>query len=347
MTSMADVARAAGVSVATVSRVLSGKPGVRPETTARIRETAEALGYTYNSLAASLRRQRTMLVGVCVPQVTNPFFAALIEGIENEVSTLGFDVLVADSQEDPAKELARVSSLVERQVDALVLVPTGGDGVVRLLDGKVPTVLVDRDLPGLAADRIGVDHRAGIEATVAHLHARGHRHLGYLGAGVTNTAAGERAAAFRAIDGGPCFEGRFTMQWGREGLARLRADHPEVTAVVCANDMVAFGAISAAREHGLTIPDDLAVTGFDDLPFAELVQPALTTVRQPLGEITAAAARSLSRRLGDLPAGPATGDREAARAPSSVEDDGTTDGDEATVGTVTRFPGTLIVRSSA
>lgn len=330
MTSMTDVAKAAGVSIATVSRVLAGKPGVRPETAERIRAAAADLDYTYNSLAASLRRQRTMLVGICVPQVTNPFFAALIEGLENAVASLGFDVLVADAQEDAEIELARVGSLVERQIDGLVLVPTGNADLARSIPDALPCVVVDRELPGFDADWVGVDHRAGIGQVIEHLHARGHRHLGYLGAGTTNTAAAERATAFHDIAGGPALEGDFSIEWGRDGAARLRAAHPEVTAFVCANDLIAFGAMGWAREAGIAMPDGIAITGFDDLSFAALVDPGLTTVRQPLEQITAAVARSLGRVLApDVDADAGAPGRRAAPTPSRE-----------------LIPGTLVTRGS-
>lgn len=297
---MADVAASAGVSVATVSRVLSGRDGVRPETVARVRAAADGLGYRYNGLAAALRQQRTKLVGCCVPRIANPYFAALVEALEHELAGDGLELLIADARDDDELERGRVTALLERQVDALVIAPTGRGPLLATGTPGVPCVLVDREVPGLDADWVGVDNRGGVAAVVAHLRAAGHERFAFVGAAADDSVAAERLAGFRDHVDGPVLQGELSMDGGRAAAAEALRRAPGTTAIVCANDLIAYGVLAWAHDEGRDVPGELAVTGFDDLPFSAITRPGLTSVRQPLTDLAATVAATLRDRLGGV-----------------------------------------------
>lgn len=289
------------MSVATVSRVLSNDgEGVRPLTQEAVRAAAAELGYQYHGVAAALRRRRTMQVGVVVPRIANPYFAGLVEALERSLAPLGFDLLLADAQENPATEKARIQSLLNRRADALVIVPTHEQESAPALApaAGIPVIQLDRRVEDFEADWVGTDNRVGMAALVAHLRARGHHRVGFLGAKPTNTTARERLQGFRdAHPDAPALLRDFSMEWGERAFRKLRAQDPAVSAVVCANDLLAYGVLRACRADGLRVPDDIVVTGFDDLPFSAIVAPGLTTVRQPVANLAATATRLLQQRL--------------------------------------------------
>lgn len=308
MVRMRDVAEAANVSTATVSRVLSGSEGiVRGETAALVRETAETLGYRYNAVAASLRRQQTRTLGVVFPRIANPFFSLLAEQIERRLSETETALIVADSQEDPQIERDRVNALIDRRVDGLILIPTAGTTSARLAESTgVPTVLLDFLDAGPNVDTVGVEHDTGTEELIQHLHERGHRRIAFIGSEVALSPAASRLDGYRRAvpeqDRTDLLLGDFSMEWGYTAGSRLDLD-VGTTAVVCANDLIAYGLLQWAQEKNIRVPGQLAITGFDDLPFSSVTAPPLTTVRQPVEELAEETLELLARRVEqpDLP----------------------------------------------
>lgn len=301
MVTMRDVAAAAGVSVATVSRVLSGNRPVRPEHAAAVRDAVDRLGYRPNQLASALRRQTTLTVGMVVPEIANPFFPGVVEAIEHALVGHRRGLLLCDSQGDPDHELQQVLRLLDRQVDGILIVPCHEQrsaAAVEAALAQVPVVQVDRRVSGVVTDTIEADHTAGIRALVEHLHALGRRRLAFVGADVASSVAKERLEAYRSTGaGGPELLGTFTIDHG-QAAARALLDADELPdGVVGANDLIALGVIQGLRAAGVEVPDTVAVTGFDDIGFASVTHPALTTAHQPVRHLGASAVRLLTDRI--------------------------------------------------
>lgn len=307
-----DVARASGCSIATVSRVLAGTRPVGPETARRVREAAEALGYRPNQAARALRSRSTGTVGLVLPQITNPFYPALVRELTHALHAEGRAVLLADCDDDPAAEAEYIDDLLSRRVDALLVIPADerrSRDAVAAAAARVPLVLMDRGCgPGIA-DSVAVDNAAGMALVLGHLAATGRRRVCFLGADGTASAAAERRAAYAAgaavLDAGAPGRvalGDFSVEWGRAAVDLVWDARPD--ALVCANDLIAVGALQRLQQLGADVPGDVAVTGFDDIPMAALAAPGITTVRQPVVELAAEATQLLSRRLAGQGEGP-------------------------------------------
>lgn len=305
---MREVAKAAGVSVATVSRVLSGTRRVDQELVDRVRVAQAELGYRTNLVASGLRRQRTDTIGMVVPQVANPYFSALMQAVGRRLRVEGKSVLLVDAEDDPREEAEGLRRLVDRSVDGLVAIPVDEHASAAALSeaaGVVRTVLLDRAAIDVPADLVAVDHELGIGAVVDHLAGLGRCHLAFVGASFHDSTARERQAAFEvAVRTAACgthrtLLGDYSVEWGRAAASQL-LDEPLPDAVVCGNDLIALGVLATFHEAGVEVPGHVAVTGYDDVGFATLTSPTLTTVRQPLDALADAA---VTRLLDDPPHG--------------------------------------------
>jgi LacI family transcriptional regulator len=297
-----DVAALAGVSVGTVSRALRGYPDVSADTLASVRGAAERLGYRPAAAARTVRLGRSGLVGAflapCGENAENlqPFGRLVIAGLARRLGADGVAVV------DFERVDHLIEHVIERQLDAAVLVAIDGRSLegLDLADVPCPIVGVDTACP----IEIRTDSARGIELAVAHLASLGHRRVGYAGAQRSTVAGRERLRGFEAAvaahgldrDERLRHEGDYSRAGGRAGAAALLALDPRPTAIVAVSDLVAAGVYAAAAERGLRVPDDLSVTGFDDLEVAQLLSPALTTIRQDpyaLGALAADAVRTL------------------------------------------------------
>jgi LacI family transcriptional regulator len=303
---MRDVAQEAGVSVATVSRVLNRTRPVNPAAQRSVLRAVEDLGYRRNLVASSLRRQRTRSVAAVVPHIANPYFPRLLQAFERGLAADEHQLLIADSRDDPDVERERIVALADRQVDGLLLVPCHERDSVASLEGlTLPCVLVDRTIVGVVADRVGSDDAAGMRAVVSHLRATGRRRLAFVGATPTTSTARQRLEAFRASVGSQpvALLGDYSIEWGRRAADELLA-HAEQDpdglpdAVVCGNDLVAIGVVRRLADAGVALPGRVAVTGYDDVGFAEVCDPPLTTIHQPVDAIGETAVRLLLERAG-------------------------------------------------
>jgi LacI family transcriptional regulator len=296
-----DVAAAAGVSASTVSRALSGRRPVSPEVEQAVRAACEELGYRTNVLARSLRLQTTDTVGMVVPGISNPFFPAIVEAVERELSVGDRQLLLADSQDSTEVEAARLTALLDRRIDGLLVVPCDSEGSAEALHraaAQAPVVLLDRAVEGVSADFVGVDNAAGIVLAVDHLRARGCASFAFVSADDTMSSARARLQAFGDAAGHEhrVLLGDFTLDWGRQAAEQLLRDGlPD--AIVCGADVVAFGVLGALADADVRVPRDVQVTGFDDIGFARLSAPALTTVRQPTDRLGAEGIQLLLRRI--------------------------------------------------
>ncbi|GAA2772601.1 LacI family DNA-binding transcriptional regulator [Saccharopolyspora taberi] len=295
-----DVAARAGVSVATASRALSGQRGVRAENREKVLLAARELDYEPNSLAAALRSRTTHTVGMLVPRISNPFFATLVEAVENRLQLGRRSLLLTSSHYDPEAEQSQVRALLDRRVDALVMIPCHRERSIEVMTtaaARVPVVQLDLRVNGFAGTWVGVDGEAGIAAVVHHLAGRGVTRTAFVGAEPTDSSSQERLDAYRRLAGGSVLLGDFSRDWGKEAAGRLLEAGSLPEGIVCGNDTIALGMLAELARRGVRVPEDVRVTGFDDIPYAELGQPSLTTVRQPQEQMAAEAVRVLAARL--------------------------------------------------
>ena len=303
-----DVAARAGVSTATVSRVMSGSRGVRTASAESVRSAARDLDYRPNVVGQTLRRQASRAVGMVVPRVDNPFFPAVVQAAEQALRKEGYALLLCTSGDDPEVERQVLDMLVGRQVDGLLISPCRREAsraaVVRSA-ARVPLVQVDRRVDGAACDFVGVDDARGLRDVLRHVAGAGARSVAYVGGDDSSWSGKRRHEAFlaavkgsrRARSAGTLL-GSFTAEWGREaGRRLLEGELPD--AVVCGNDLIAVGVLAAVDEARLRVPGDVLVTGFDDIGVAGLCRPGLTTVRQPVGALTREAVRLLLARVAE------------------------------------------------
>ncbi|MEJ5198033.1 MAG: LacI family DNA-binding transcriptional regulator [Anaerolineae bacterium] len=296
-TSIKDIARAAGVSHSTVSRALSDSPLVAAATRARIRRLAQEMGYSPNEGARSLVRGHTCTVGVVVTTIADPFSAEVVEGIESTAYAHGYSVILAASQDDPEREVAAVEMLRSKRVDAIIVTSSrvGALHQERLGAAGVPVILLNSHSRQVTPHTfsVRVDDVHGGRLATEYLLWLGHRRIAHVAGPPGHSPSVDRLAGYRAaleeagvpFDAGLVFEGTGRPAGGEQALARLFALAERPTAVFCYNDMTAIGLLRAARAAGLTVPRDLAVIGFDDIPFAAYVSPALTTIAQPKFEM--------------------------------------------------------------
>lgn len=304
-----DVARAAGVSVASASRALSGRRRVTPEIAERVARAAAELGYQPNAVAKALRDQTTGTIGMVVPGIGNPFFTTIVEAVERELQNSGTDLLLCSSQGSPEVEARRLGTLLARQVDGLIISPCDIEASVpAVLDAarRVPLVQLDRYIGGGGADWVGVDDEAGMSLAVDHVVAGGARSVIFVGSRLVSSSARlrlggfERAAARAGVEVRAPLLGDFTLEWGVEAGRCLLDSGPLPDAVVCGNDEIAVGLVRSLRVGGTRVPEHASVVGFDDVGHATMCDPPLTTVRQPVEEMAAEAVRLLGQvRAGD------------------------------------------------
>jgi len=294
-----DVANLAGVSTATVSRVLTGNVPVSPELRRRVLDAAEELDYSVNPAARALRSDRTSSVGIVVPDLTNPFFTALVDQVERGLRDLRLSLHVCSSAGDVEIERDRVRSLQRSQVEVLVVTPVDHEAsgaVLREAASSTPLVMLDQVAADVDSDWVGTDESEGMRLVVDHLVEQGVRTAAYVGAQPLDSSsikrhdAVRRHAADRGIElvGGDELLGQFSVEWGVEAARRL-ADRALPEAVVCAADVIALGVLQELDARGVSVPDDALVTGYDDIPLSSHPRLSLTTVRQPLAEISARA----------------------------------------------------------
>lgn len=305
MITIRDVAQHAQVSVTTVSHVINGTRFVSAEAMARVRAAIAALNYVPSAVARSLKSSRTHTVGMMIPNNSNPYFAEIIRGIEDACFAAGFNVILCNSDDDPHKQATYVRVLSEKQVDGLIVLSSGGDP--ELLDtlrgASMPQVLVDREIDDLAADLVEVDHAGGARLAVAHLIGLGHARIACIAGPLALSPARQRVQGWRsALQAAGLWhsdalvaDGAFTAEGGHAAMRALLAHRP--SAVFASNDLMAIGAICAAADAGLRVPQDLSVVGFDDIALAAYSNPPLTTIAQPKQQTGELAARLLLQRI--------------------------------------------------
>jgi LacI family transcriptional regulator len=286
-----EIARRLGISTSTVSRAFSKPDMVRPELRERILKLAKELDYKPNPIARAMVCGRSDLVGLVVPDIANPFFPAIVRGAEDEACRHGLSLIVCNSDDQVTKEKQYLHSLRDLAVAGVILASASRrDAYVAELARAVPVVVLDRRLSGSLVAAVGVDNYAGSAAVVDYLAELGHHSLLYLSGPMGISTAEDRLRGFRDC----CRVHRirfhvvasgFGITDGYESLKQAWPMMDGTTGIVCANDLCAFGAMTWLAEAGIPVPQGMSVTGFDDIAFAGIHTPSLTTVRQPAYEM--------------------------------------------------------------
>jgi LacI family transcriptional regulator len=307
-----EVADAVGVSPATVSRALQPKTRslVNEETARRIEEAARLADYSPNSLARGLKTQRSLSVGVMIPDLTNPLFPPMVRGIQDRLEQHGYTALIVSTDGDPERERLGFEALRAQRVDGFILATARAKHPVvdAVMAASMPLVLLNRAVQDAKVDAVVPDDRGGIALAVGHLADLGHERIAHL-AGPKETTSGRwRREGFRAAMRGRGLKvpagsirqaGAFTERAGHDALIGLLDAGIPFTAVVAANDLLALGTYSALAERGLRCPDDVSVVGFNDMPFADRFAPPLTTVHIPQHELGSRAADLLIEQVAE------------------------------------------------
>ena len=321
MSTINEVARAAGVSVSTVSHVVNGTRYVSPDTAQLVNDAIDKIGYLPNTLARSLKLASSSSVGLAISALSNPYFSDIIYAVEAECARLGLMVFLADTQDDPDKELAVVRALHQRRVDGIIFAPSAepARALEYLLHRGPPCVLIDR-MADRRFDQIGVDNVNAMDALVDHVVAKGHRHIAFVAGQPGFATTVERIAGFQAalesrgIDIQPDWvvTGSATTASATVAAHRLLSQARPPSVIVTGNNLATIGVMRAVRELGLAVPDDLSLVGIDDFEWANLFEPRLTLVEQPCAELGRQAAALLVERIA-APAGVRKSVRLAAR----------------------------------
>jgi DNA-binding LacI/PurR family transcriptional regulator len=298
-----EVARLAKVSTATVSRTVNGSDKVTEKTAERVRRAIETLKYYPNTNARALGSGRSSLYGLIISDITNPFFPELVKSFEDIAVQYGQEVLIANTNYDKRRMDLCVMRMLQRKVDGVAIMTSEMDEhlIEELNSREIPLVFLDTGTPRKGISNISVDYAVGIDAAVEHLRELGHTSIGFISGPTDLTSAKVRRKAFLASmkrkgvnpDKSLIEESNHRMDGGHDAAVRLLRKWTRPTALVASNDLSAIGAMGAIIEHGLNIPRDISVIGFDDIEISAFTQPALTTVRLSRSEIARLAFRAL------------------------------------------------------
>ncbi|MGC9064858.1 MAG: LacI family DNA-binding transcriptional regulator [bacterium] len=300
------MAERTGVSTATVSRALYNTGYVNPETRKKIIQVAEELGYErYKEVKAS--KERTNLAGVIVSDITNPFFTQVVRGIEDVLSVVGYSLLLCNADENIEKEANYLRVLQNKKVDGIILAPTGGDHkIIRgIIDRGIPLILIDRLIDGLEADGVIIDNISGAYEGVLHLIYEGYTRIGIITGPLEVMTARERLEGYKKaltearidFDENLVENGGYTQEGGYRAVKRL-IERAKPDAFFITNNVMTTGVLLALKEMNIKIPEEIGIVGFDDLEWAPLIDPPLTTISQPIYTIGSTSAQLLLRKLG-------------------------------------------------
>ena len=311
MATIYEVAKRAGVSTATVSRVLSRPDVVAPSTRRRVLQAVERLGFTPNAISKSLRTLRTRKLIVTVPDIANPFFALILKGIEDAAQREGYNVLVGDTQHEEEREERYAEMLKTKEADGLIFLghrlPKEAASLMKSVAPRCAPVVNGCEFsPRLGLPSVHIDNAKAAAEAMSHLYSLGHRRIGIVTGPLVSPLSRDRleGATARAKKEGAerdfvVMNGDFSIESGAVAAARLLARKEPPTAIFCFNDEMAMGVYMTAHREGIRIPADLSVVGFDDIRYAACMDPPLTTVAQPMREIGEGTVRLLMQILKD------------------------------------------------
>lgn len=292
---MREIAKLAGVSSATVSRVINGSNLVRQETADRVRRVIEETKFVPNGSATTLKYGKSSSYGLIIPDMTNPFFSEFLRNFEGILVARRQDMFMALTDHQATRMQDTIHRMLVRQVDGVALMASEieTEPIEKLIHNRVPLVTMDRRLIGPGLSDISIHYGSGMGQAVDHLHELGHRRIGYIGGSTGLTITDHRIQAFSKalekaglkMDPKYVVAGNYRINGGESAIAELLAMKDRPTAVIAANDLTAIGALRALHRAGLAVPRDMSVVGFDDIELCEVLDPPLTTIRLPRYEM--------------------------------------------------------------
>ncbi len=307
MVTIRDVAKLAGVSPITVSRVVNNSDYVSESTRARVEAAIDELKYVPNMLGPSLRFKQTMTLALVLTDITNPFWTTVARGVEDVAQANGYGIILCNTDESQSKQDQYLDMLLRRRIDGIVLVPahSAPEPVGMIQKQGVPVVILDRQIPGIQVDIVRADSENGAYQLTDHLLSLGHRQIAVLAGPETVSTAVDRVVGYRRAlttyglpeEATAIYWGAFTVESGRDMALQAISAHPLLTAFFASNNFIAIGAIQAIREMGLAVPEDIALVTLDDIPAVFTIEPFLTVARQPAREMGRKAAQILLDRL--------------------------------------------------
>jgi len=292
-----DIAKAAGVSTATVSKVLNNKDQrITAKTRALVLKIAKEKKYIRNSMARSLVTRKTNTIGLILPDITNPFFPELARGAEDKANEAGYMIMFANTDDSAEKETRYLNMLAEKMVDGIILTQSAHkEGNAKTLEAlKLPIVLIDRDM---ALDnikgRVLVDNFKGAYEGVSYLIEKGYKKIAFITGPFSTTTSKDRLKGYEkaledyniSFNESLIFEGVYKGEWGTEATEMILEQKLDIDAIFCGNDLIAINVIKTLKQNNIKVPEDLAIIGYDNIKISEMIEPALTTVNQPVYEM--------------------------------------------------------------
>ncbi|HOA40654.1 MAG TPA: LacI family DNA-binding transcriptional regulator [Halanaerobiales bacterium] len=298
-----DIAREAGVSVTTVSRVLNNKVDVSPKTRQKVLDIINKLNYNPNSIARGLVMNKTYTIGLIVPDISNSFFAEIAKAIEEEIRSYGYSIIFCNTGNDKKRERESINLLKSKQVDGLIgaFSNASKEEIIALNKSGFPVVQIDRLVEDSQVPSVVVDNTVSGYLATEYLIKKGHKRIAHISGSLDTNTGIRRAAGYKkamlenglVVEEDLIIEGDFSQESGYQAMMQIMEENKDLTAVFAGNDMMALGAYRAIYDLGLKIPEDISIIGHDDFTLASLVRPALTTMQQPIYEIGELAARVL------------------------------------------------------
>ena len=302
-----DVAKKAGVSTATVSRVLNNYPGVREKTKIKVLKVVKELNYEINAIARSLRQKKTNSIGIIVGNVLSQFYSVIAKSVEDMANKFGYNTILCNGDENPEKELNYLKVLKSNRVDGIILTPTGKNSeyVQHLINSRTKMVLLDRLIEGVDCDAVLVDNTNGAYKAVKHLIDQGYKKIGIVNGYLDRTTGAERLRGYLqaigeagiAKDDSLIKIGNFKKESGKKLTKELLEQSNRPEAIFTTNIDMSMGALIAIKEMGLAIPDDIGIVCFDDSDWALILEPSITVIRQPVYQLGSTAAELLIKKI--------------------------------------------------
>lgn len=303
------VAERAGVSVNTASRAINNKPDINEETKKRVLKVAQELGYVRNATAVALRTKKTGTLGVVIADNRNPFYAEVLNGIEEAAREKNYHIILANTQRDYQKEEEAINLLLAKRVDGLLIAPVQDrdDDIRNLIMANFPFVIVGRDFENIEVDAVYNDEIKGGFLVTEYLINKGHKRIAFINGFLHKSPAQGRLEGYKkalkeygiALDDMMVNVGDIDVEDGYERTKRMMKENLDFTAIFAYNDMMAFGAMQAVKEKGLRIPEDIGLVGYDDIHFSSLISPSLTTIRLKKQELGIESVKLLFSRIND------------------------------------------------
>lgn len=310
-----DIAKEAGVSIATVSLIRNGKDKhITEATRQRVKDVMKKYNYIPNAMAGSLVTRKTGIIGLVLPDITNPFFPGIARGAEDRANEEGYSIIFCNTDDKIEVEERYIETLTSKMVDGIIIAhSSNSDRMSEVLKRcQIPIILIDRDFDSEnVLGKVLVNNRDGAFNAITHMVEKGYRRIAYLSGSLKTQTAMERLRGYKEalveknipVDDHLIKYGEYRAAWGKRGVEELLNEKAEFDAVFCGNDLIAIGAMKELMKNGYRVPEDKGVMGFDDIYMAQMVEPELTTVKQPNYEMGYQAVDLLIQHLGEKQAG--------------------------------------------